>query len=132
MLSMKKLDSVVTALFIRSRWLTISLFFIWKSYFVVPKNVRLKSRFCFVMKILKRLEIDEVYFNNYLTGAMIMLWNISETAPSKHTHLCLMKVLFHQIIHYVFGKNLTPKVVLSKTLNVITTMHKRIWNENVE
>ena len=39
----KKLNSVVTELFIRGRKLNISLFFITKSYFKVPKDVRFNN-----------------------------------------------------------------------------------------
>ena len=38
MLSNKKLNPIVTELFIRDRKLNISLFFITKSYFAVPKK----------------------------------------------------------------------------------------------
>ena len=37
----KKLNSIVTELFIRSRTLNISIVFITQSYFKVPKDVRL-------------------------------------------------------------------------------------------
>ena len=40
MINNKKLDSVVTELFIRGRKLNISLVFITQSYFKVPKDVR--------------------------------------------------------------------------------------------
>ena len=43
MLSNKKLDKIVTALFIRGRKLNISIVFITQSYFAVPKNLRLNS-----------------------------------------------------------------------------------------
>ena len=39
----KKLNTVVTELFIRGRKLNISLVFITYSYFAVPKNIRLNS-----------------------------------------------------------------------------------------
>ena len=39
----KKLNSIVTELFIRDRKLNISFAFISQSYFKVPKDVRLKS-----------------------------------------------------------------------------------------
>ena len=39
MLSNKKLNPVVTELFIRARKLIISLVFITQSYFAVPKNI---------------------------------------------------------------------------------------------
>ena len=40
-LSNKKLNPIVTKLFIRGRKLNISLVFITQSYFAVPKNIRL-------------------------------------------------------------------------------------------
>ena len=41
MLSNKKLNPIVTELFIRGRKLNISLIFITQSYFAVPKIIRL-------------------------------------------------------------------------------------------
>ena len=43
MTSNKKLDSIVTGLFIRGRKLNISLVFIMQSYFKVPKDARLNA-----------------------------------------------------------------------------------------
>ena len=43
MIDNKKLDSIVTELFIRGRKLNISIVFITQSYFKVPKDVRLNS-----------------------------------------------------------------------------------------
>ena len=43
MIHNKKLDSIVTELFIRRRKLNISLVFITQSYFKVPKDVRLNT-----------------------------------------------------------------------------------------
>ena len=43
MIHNKKLDSIVTELFIRGRKLNISLVFITQSYFKVPKDVRLNA-----------------------------------------------------------------------------------------
>ena len=39
----KKLNLIVTELFIRGRKSNISLLFITQSYFAVPKNIRLKN-----------------------------------------------------------------------------------------
>ena len=53
----KKLNSIVTELFIRRRKLNISLVFITQSYFKVPKDVRLNTTklFSFIIsKILNR------------------------------------------------------------------------------
>ena len=51
MINNKKLNSIVTELFIRCRELNISLVFINQSYFKVPKNVRNNSTHSFIMKI---------------------------------------------------------------------------------
>ena len=47
----KKLNPIVTALFIKGRKLNISLVFIAQSYFSAPKNIRLNTTHYFVMKI---------------------------------------------------------------------------------
>ena len=57
MLSNKKRNGIVIELFIRSKKLKISLVFITQSYFAVPKNIRLNSVHCFVMKILNKHEL---------------------------------------------------------------------------
>ena len=49
MLSNKKLNPIVTELFIRGRMLTISLVFITQSYFTVPKDIGLNSKHYFIM-----------------------------------------------------------------------------------
>ena len=51
MLSNKKLNPIVTELFVRGRKLNISLIFITQSYFAVPKNVRVNSTHYFIRKI---------------------------------------------------------------------------------
>ena len=56
-LSKKKLDLVVTELFIRGRKLNITLIFITQSYFAVPKNIRLNSLHYFIMKTPNKWEL---------------------------------------------------------------------------
>ena len=51
MLSNKKLNPVATELFIRGEKLNISLGFITRSYFPVPKKIRLNSTHYFILKI---------------------------------------------------------------------------------
>ena len=55
-LSKKKLNPILTELFLRSRKLNISLAFITQSYFPAPKNIRLNSRQYFIMKIPNKRE----------------------------------------------------------------------------
>ena len=57
MVSNKRINPVVTAFFIRGRKLNISLVFITKSYFAVPKNIKLNSTHYFIMKIPKKQEL---------------------------------------------------------------------------
>ena len=56
--SNKKLNQIVTELFIRGRKLHISLVFIKKSYFAVPKKIILNSTHYFIMKILNKQELQ--------------------------------------------------------------------------
>ena len=51
MIHNKKLNSIVTELFIRGRKLNISLAFITQSYFKVPKDVRLNTTHFIISKI---------------------------------------------------------------------------------
>ena len=54
----KKLNLIVTELFMRGRKLNISIVFITQSYFKVPKNVRLNSTHFFIMKIPNKRELQ--------------------------------------------------------------------------
>ena len=56
----RQVNPAVTELFIRSRKLNISLVFITKSYFAVPKDIRLTSMHYFVMKILNKAELQQL------------------------------------------------------------------------
>ena len=58
MLNNKKLNPIITELFIRGRKLSIYLVFIKQIYFDVPKNIRINSIHCFTMKILKKRELQ--------------------------------------------------------------------------
>ena len=54
----KKLNSIVTELFIRGRKLNIFLVCITQSYFKVPKDVRLNSTHFSIMKISNKRELQ--------------------------------------------------------------------------
>ena len=64
MLSNKKLNQVVTELFIRGRKLNISLVFITRSHFAVPKKIKLNSNHYFINKIPNKKEIQQISFNH--------------------------------------------------------------------
>ena len=60
MINSKKLDSIVTELFIRGRKLNISLVFITQLYFKVPKDVRLNTTHFLISKIPNKREPREI------------------------------------------------------------------------
>ena len=64
MLSNKKLNPIVTELFVRGRKLNISFVFITQSYFAFPKNIRLISNNYFVMKISNKIDFQQIAFNH--------------------------------------------------------------------
>ena len=64
MINNKKLNPVVTELFIRGRKLNISIVFITQSYFKVPKDVRLNSPHFFIMKIPNKKELQQIALNH--------------------------------------------------------------------
>ena len=64
MINNKKLNSIVTELFIRGRKLNISLFFITQSYFKVPKDVRINSTHFLIIKIPNKRELQQIAWNH--------------------------------------------------------------------
>ena len=63
MINNKKLNPVVTEMFIRGRKLNIFIVFITRSYFKMPKNVRLNSTNFFNMKIPNKRELQQIALN---------------------------------------------------------------------
>ena len=60
----RKLNSIITELFIRDRKLNISLAFTTESYFKVLKDVRLNSAHFLIMKIPNKRELQQIALNN--------------------------------------------------------------------
>ena len=60
----KNPNSIVTELCIRGRKLNISLVFITKSYFKVPKDVRLNTSHFFIAKIPNKRELQQIAINH--------------------------------------------------------------------
>ena len=60
----KKFQTIIKALFIKCRKLNISLVFITQSYFSVPKDVRLNSTRCLIMKINNKRELQNITVNH--------------------------------------------------------------------
>ena len=64
MVNNKKLNSVITELFIRGRKLNISIVFITQSCFKVPKDVTLNSTHFFIMKIPNKRKLQQIALNH--------------------------------------------------------------------
>ena len=60
----KKLNSLITELFIRGRKLNISVVFITQSHFKVPKDVKLNPTHFFIMKIPNKIEPQQIALNH--------------------------------------------------------------------
>ena len=60
----KKINSIVTQLFIRGRKLNIPCVFITQSYFKVSKDIRLTSTHFFIMKIPNKRELQQIALNH--------------------------------------------------------------------
>ena len=65
----RKLNLIVTELFIRGRKINISLVFITQLYFKFPKDVRLNTTHFFISKILNGRELQqiEITYSSYIT-----------------------------------------------------------------
>ena len=63
MLSNKKLNPMVTELFINARKLNMSFIFITQSNSAIPVNIRLNSTHYFVTKIPNKRELQQIAFN---------------------------------------------------------------------
>ena len=60
MINNKKLNSVITELFIRGKKINVSIVFITQSYFKMAKDVRLNSTHFFIMKIPNKIELQKI------------------------------------------------------------------------
>ena len=60
----KKFQSLIKELFIRCRKLNISLVFVTRSYFSVPKDVRLNSTHYLIMKLNNKRELQNIAINH--------------------------------------------------------------------
>ena len=60
----RKLNPIVTELFLRGRKLNISLVFISQSYFKVPKTIRLNATHYFIIKTANLIELQQIASDN--------------------------------------------------------------------
>ena len=99
MIHNKKLNSIVTELFIRGRKLNISLVFITQSYFKFPKDVILNTTHFFIAKIQNGRELQIIVRNHSLILKLKISIISIENVLLNHI-LFLVILRLHQIILY--------------------------------
>ena len=98
MINNKKLNPIVTELFIRGRKLNISIVFITESYFKVPKDVRLNSTHFFIMKIVNKRELQQIAINHSSDIDFKDFMKIYKECTKEPNSFWLMTQLVNQII----------------------------------
>ena len=83
MISNKKLNQVVTELFIKGKKLNISPVFITQTYFSVQKDVRLNCTHFFIIKISNKQELQQIAINHSSDINSIDFMNIDKTCIAK-------------------------------------------------
>ena len=94
----KKLNQIVTELFISVRKLNISIVFITQSYFKVPKDVRFNSTHFFIMKIPNKRELQQIALNHSSDIDFKDFIKIYKNELKNHTLFWLMIQSFNQVI----------------------------------
>ena len=98
MINNKKLNWIVTELFIRGRKLNISLVFLTQSYFKVPKDVRLNTSHFLIVKIPNNRELQQIAINHSSDiNTKILVISIKNILINI-IHFFLLILRFHQII----------------------------------
>ena len=106
----KKLNPIVTELFIRGRKLSISLLFIALSYFAAPKDNWLYSTHYFVMKILNKIELQQIAFNHSSNIDFQDLINLYKKCTAKPYSFLVTDTTLASDNLLCFRKNLVEKM----------------------
>ena len=104
-LSNKKLNPIVTELFIRGRTLKIYLAFITQSYFSVPKNIRLNYTHYFIMKTPNKRELQQIAFNRWSDIDFQDLLKLCNKFTGKPYSFLVIDVTLASDNPLCFGKN---------------------------
>ena len=94
----KKLNSIVTELFIRGKKLNICRVFITQSYFKVPKDVRLNTTHFLISKIPNKTELQQTAINHWTDISTKDFQSIYGKCTAEPYSLFLMILHLHQII----------------------------------
>ena len=101
----KKLNPVVTEVFIGGIKLNVSLAFFTQSYFAVPKTIRLNSTGYFAMKIPNKTELQQIAFNHSSDIDFQDFMNLYKKCASKlYSFLVIDTTLAQIVLHVSEGK----------------------------
>ena len=110
MLIIKKLNPIVTELFIRERKLNTSLAFITHSHFTVPKNIRPNSPHYFVIKIPNKRELQQIAFNHSSDIDFQDIMNLYKKCTAKPYSFLVIDTTLRSDNSSCFRKNLLERI----------------------
>ena len=106
MINNKKLNSIMTTVFIRDRKLSISIVFITQSYSKVRKYVRLNSTYFFITKIPNERELQQIALNHLLDIDFKDFMKIYEKCTAEPYSFLVNDTTLPSNNHLSFGENL--------------------------
>ena len=102
----KNFQAIIKELSIRCRKLNISLAFISKSHFSVPKDVRLNSTHYFIMKINNRKELQNIAINHSANNDYNHFMKIYRKCSKEPYSFLTINTMFQADNSLSFRKNL--------------------------
>ena len=127
MLSNNRLSTIVTKFCIRARKLNISLAFIAQSYFVVPKNIGLKSMPYYIIKIPNKRELQHTAFNHSSDIDVRDFINLNKKCTAKPYSFLVIDATLGSDNPSCFRRNL-----LGRILKLITTSDDKTRDEKIQ
>ena len=109
MLSNKKLNPIVTKLFVRGRKLNISLVFITQSCFCA-KGIRLNSTHYFIIKIPNKRELQQIVYNHSSNIDFKDFMNLYKKCTTKPYSLLVINATLSSDNPSRFRKNLLERI----------------------
>ena len=110
MLSNKKLNLIVTKLIMKGRKLNMFLFFITQSYFAVPKDSRLNSMHCLIIKIPNKQELQQTAFNHSSDTDFKEFMNLYKNCTAKPYSFLVIDATLASDNPSRFRKNLLERI----------------------
>ena len=110
MLSNKKLNPIITELFIRGRKLNISPVFFTQSYFAVLKGIRLNSTHYFIIIISNKRELQKITFTHSSHIDFKDFLNLYKICAAKPYSFLVINATLASDNHLCFRKNLLERI----------------------